>query len=81
MFWAERKGIGARIAGKIFMQVSNISRVNSFAEAIAILRCWFLTCTNMLVLTKQQGSSACNLDAYVGVLRNEVSKRYACLEK
>ena len=63
------------------MQVSNISHVNSFAEALAILRCWFLTFTNMLVLTKQQGSSACNLDAYVGVLRNEVSKRYACLEK
>ena len=43
------------------MQVSNISHVNSFAEALAILRCWFLTFTNMLVLTKQQGSSACNL--------------------
>ena len=72
MFWAERKGIGARIAGKIFMQVSNISRVNSFAEALAILRCWFLTCTNMLVLTKQQGSSGlqfrCSRSAYVECL-------------
>ena len=51
-------------AGKIFMQVSNISHVNSFAEALAILRCWFLTFTNMLVLTKQQGSSACNFDVH-----------------
>ena len=47
------------------MQVSNISHVNSFAEALAILRCWFLTFTNMLVLTKQQGSSACDLDVHV----------------
>ena len=47
------------------MQVSNISHVNSFAEVLAIWRCWFLTFTNMLVLTKQQGSSACNLDVHV----------------
>ena len=47
------------------MQVFNISHVNSFAEVLSILRCWFLTFTNMLVLTKQQGSPACNLDVHV----------------
>jgi hypothetical protein len=55
------------------MQVSNISHVNSFD---AILRCWFLTFTNMLVLTKQQGSSACNLDVHVVLMWECLGMRY-----
>ena len=48
-FGLKERELVPRIEGRVFMQVSNISHVNSFAEALAILRCWFLTFTNMLV--------------------------------